>query len=190
MNLSQQNQKLLDAKKYPIKSDIMVRPSTSYFVRQNSRRHFNDYRHKTTLRPTPLKSKNEKYKQRNSTPFHNPVNTHTTNKPKDTLIPGKKTIDAFINNLIEGKEFIIQDVNKVLPTSLLLQIEFKTRYLPAINLMRFDGSSKQWPNLNQNLKHRVHNKISFSDSVRMDHLLSVLDGKAKRAVIAIWNQNV
>ena len=31
----------------------------------------------------------------------------------------------------------------------------------------------------------MHNKISFSGSVRMDHLLSVLDGKAKRAVSAI-----
>ena len=134
---------------------------------------------------TALKSKNEKYKQRNSTLFHNPVNTPTKNKPKDTLIPGKEPIDAFIDNLIEGEESIIQDVNKVLPTSLLLQREFETRDLPAINLMRFDGDSKQWPNFIQNFKHRVHNKISFSDSVRMDRLLSVLDGEAKRAVSAI-----
>ena len=42
------------------------------------------------------------------------MNTPTTNKPKDTLIPGKKSIDAFIDNLIEGEESIIQDVNKVL----------------------------------------------------------------------------
>ena len=125
---------------------------------------------------TPLKPKNEKYKQRNPTPFHNPVNTPTTNKPNDTLIPSKEPIDAFIDNLIEGEESIIQDVNKVLPTSLLLQREFETRDLPAINLMRFDGDSKQWPNFLQNFKHRVHNEISFSDSVRMDRLLSVLDG--------------
>ena len=31
-------------------------------------------------------------------------------------------------------------------------------------------------------KHCVHNKISFSDSILTDHLLSVLDGEAKRAV--------
>ena len=31
----------------------------------------------------------------------------------------------------------------------------------------------------------MHNKIRFSDSVRMDHLLSVLDGEAKRALSAI-----
>ena len=140
---------------------------------------------KTTLSSTPLKVKNEKYKQRNSTPFHNPVNICLTNKPKDTRIPGKEPIDVFINNLIEGEESTIQDVNKVLPTSLLLQREFETRDLPAINLMRFDGDSKQWPNFDQNFKHRVHNKISFSDSVRMDRLLSVLDGEAKRAVSAV-----
>ena len=71
------------------------------------------------------------------------MNTSPTNKRKGRLIPGKEPIDAFIDNLIEGEESIIQDVNKVLPTSLLLQREFQTRDLPAINLMRFDGDSKQ-----------------------------------------------
>ena len=68
---------------------------------------------------------------------------------------------------------------------MLLQRVFETTDLPAINLMRFDGDSKQWPNFLQNFKHRVHNKISFSDSVRMDCLLSVLNAEAKRAVSAI-----
>ena len=66
-----------------------------------------------------------------------------------------------------------------------MQREFETRDLPAVNLMRFDGDSKQLPNFIQNFKHRVHNKIRFSDSVRMDHLLSVLDGEAMRALSAI-----
>ena len=136
MKLSQQNQKILDAEKYPIEPDMIGRPSTSYFVSQNSKRHFNEHCHKTTLSSTPLKSKNEKYKQRNSTPFHSPVNTSPTNKPKDTLISGKEPIHAFIDNLIEGEESIIQDVNKVLPTSLLLQRDFETRVLSGINFMR------------------------------------------------------
>ena len=132
-----------------------------------------------------MKSKNEKCKQRNSTPFHNPVNTSPTSNPKDTLISGKEPIDAFIDNLIEGEESIIQDINKVLLTLLLLQREFKTRDLPAINLMYFDGDSKQWPNFIQNFQHCVHSKISFSDSFHMDRLLSVLDHMAKRAMSAI-----
>ena len=68
---------------------------------------------------------------------------------------------------------------------MLLQREIETRDLHAINLMRFDGNSKQWANFIQNFKHRVHNKIGFNNSVRMDRLLSVLDGEAKRAVSAI-----
>ena len=109
---------------------------------------------------------------------------------KDSLIPGKEPIDAFIDNLIDGDESIIPDVNKVLPTSLLLQREFETRDLPAINLMRFDGDSKQWPNFIQIFKHRVHNKISFSDSVRIYRLLSVLDGEAKRVVSAVGQDGI
>ena len=89
------------------------------------------------------------------------MNTSPTNNPKDALILGKEPIDAFIDNLIEGEECIIQDVNKVLRTSLLLQREFETRDLPAIKLMCFDGDSKQWPIFTQNFKHRVYNKISF-----------------------------
>ena len=96
---------------------------------------------------TPSKSKNEKYKQRNSTHFHNLVSTSPTDNPKDTLVFGKEPTDAFIDNLIQGEESILQDANKVLPTSLLLQREFETRDLHAVNLMRFDGDSKQWPNV-------------------------------------------
>ena len=68
---------------------------------------------------------------------------------------------------------------------MLLQREFETRDLPAINLKRFNGDSKQWPNFDQNFKHRVHNKKGFSDSVCMNRLLSELDGEAKRAVSEI-----
>ena len=123
----------------------------------------------------------KKYKQRNFAPFRNQVNTSPKKNPKDTLIYSKEPIDTFIYDVIEGEESILQDANKVLPTSFLLQREFETRDLPAINLMCFNRDSKQWPNFIQNFKHRVHNKISFSDSVCMDRLLTVLDGEAKRA---------
>ena len=88
------------------------------------------------------------------------MNTSPKSNSKDTLISCKKPNDAFIDNIIEGEESIIQDVNKVLPTSLLLQREFETRDLSAINLMRFQGDSEHWPNFIQNFKHRVHNKIT------------------------------
>ena len=94
------------------------------------------------LSSTAIKSKNEKYKQKSSTPFWNLLNTSPTNNPKDKLTSSKEPIDTFIDNLIEGEESIMQDINKVLPTSLLLQKEFETRDLPASNLMRFHGDSR------------------------------------------------
>ena len=81
------------------------------------------------------------YKHRNSTPFDNPVNTPTTNKPNDTLIPGKEPVDVFIDNLIEGKESIIQDLNKVLPISLLLQREFEKTWLLLLTAILNSGQT-------------------------------------------------
>ena len=105
MKLSQQNQKTLDAKKCLIDQAIIVRPSASYFVPQISRKHFNEHRHKTMLSSTPLKSKKKKCKQRNSTPFYNPVNVPPTNKPNDTLIRGKEPIDLLIT-LLRAKNLL------------------------------------------------------------------------------------
>ena len=170
LKLSQQNRKILDAKKCPIEPDAIVRPSTSYFVPQSPGRHFKENRHKTTLSLTPLKLENEKYKQKHSTSFHNPVNISPTNNPKNTLFPGKESIDALIDSFIEGEESIIQDVTKVLPTSLLMQREFETGHLPVVNFMRFNGDSKQCPNFIQNFKNRVYKKISF----RKDSALELL----------------
>ena len=114
------------------------------------------------------------------------------NIPKDKLISSNEP-----DNLIEGEESNIQDVNKVLPTSvllqrefeiitsLLLQSEFEIIDLPTNNLIRFDGDFKQWSNFIQNFKQLVHNKISFSKSFRIDRLLTVLDGEAKTAARAI-----
>ena len=79
---------------------------------------------------------------------------------------------------------IWESFTKVLPTSLLLQREFEARDLPAMSLMRFDGDSKRGPNYVQNFKHRVHSKIRSSNSVRIRHLISMLDSETKRAVSA------
>ena len=80
------------------------------------------------------------------------MNTSRKSNPKYALISSKEPIDAVIDNLIEGEETIVQDINKVLPKLLFLQREVELRGLHAINLMGFDGDSKQWPNFIQNLK--------------------------------------
>ena len=55
-----------------------------------------------------------------------------------------------------------------------LQQELETRQLPPIDLIQFDGNPLNWPEFIQNFKERVHLKKSFSDSMRMERLLSVI----------------
>ena len=66
-----------------------------------------------------------------------------------------------------------------------LQQELETRHLPLIDLIPFDGNPLNWPEFIQNFKERVHLKKSFSDSMRMERLLSVLKGEAKNSIISI-----
>ena len=54
-----------------------------------------------------------------------------------------------------------------------------------MELFRFDGNPCKWPDFVQNFKNRVHDKRSFTDDIRMERLLSVLDGEAKQTVISI-----
>ena len=64
-------------------------------------------------------------------------------------------------------------------------MESESKNLPPIELTRFDGDHCKWPDLTQNFKNRVHEKQSFTDNIRMETLISVLDGDAKCAVAAV-----
>ena len=52
-------------------------------------------------------------------------------------------------------------------------------------MQRFNGSSERWPEFIENFKKRVHEKTTFDDNTRMERLLSVLEGDAKKAVQSI-----
>ena len=54
-----------------------------------------------------------------------------------------------------------------------------------MELLRFNRNPSHWPEFIQCFKERVRMKKTFSDSLRMERLLSVLDGDAKRVVSAI-----
>ena len=43
----------------------------------------------------------------------------------------------------------------------------------------------KWPEFTDNFKACVYNKATFRDSVRMERLVSVLDGDAKKAICSI-----
>ena len=72
----------------------------------------------------------------------------------------------------------------------LLQWEFETRNLPAIELVRLDNNPCKGPDFIQNFKSCVHDKRSFNDSIRMERLISVLDGKAKRVVTSVGQSGI
>ena len=63
-------------------------------------------------------------------------------------------------------------------------MELESKTLLPIELTRFDGDHWKWPDFIQNFENRVHEKQSFTDDIRMERLISVLDGDAKRAVAA------
>ena len=66
-----------------------------------------------------------------------------------------------------------------------MKIELESKNLPPIELTRFDGDHSKWRDFIQNFKNRVRKKHSFTDDIRMERLISVLDGDAKRAVAAV-----
>ena len=72
----------------------------------------------------------------------------------------------------------------------LLQWEFKTRNLPAIELVRFNGNPCKWPDFIQNFKSRLRDKRKFNNSIQMERLTSVLDGEAKRVVTSIGQSGI
>ena len=66
-----------------------------------------------------------------------------------------------------------------------MQKDIESRSLPPIDVLRFDGEPSKWPEFIDNFKTRVHMKVTFNDSMRMERLHSVLDGDAKKAVSSI-----
>ena len=71
-----------------------------------------------------------------------------------------------------------------------LQQELETRHLPPIDLIPFDGNPLKWPEFIQSFKERVCLKKCFSDSMRMDRLLSALKGEAKNSIISIGTKGL
>ena len=106
--------------------------------------------------------------------FDSSVSTHPNN-----------CMDDFIDRLVEGKETVLPERDPVILASMLLQLKYKSKCLPVMELFRFDGDPRKWPDFIQNFKDRVLDKRSFTDDIRMERLLSVLDGEAKQTVISI-----
>ena len=154
-----------------------LRPSTSYFISKIS----NDQVQMNNIRENTYSTPHNHYPHMK---FVRPGLPFPKNNDSSVSIHPNNCIDDFIDRLVEGKETVLPERDPVLSVSMLLQLEYESKYLPVMELFRFDGDPCKWPDFIQNFKNRVHDKRSFTDDIRI-RLLSVLDGEAKRTVISI-----
>ena len=63
--------------------------------------------------------------------------------------------------------------------------KFESRNLPPIELKRFDGNLKVWPEFIENFYSRVYRMTSFDNNLKMNRLLILLDKEAKRSLKSI-----
>ena len=99
-------------------------------------------------------------------------------------------MDSFIDELVEFEETVNSKGNDFLSAQQVLQRQFDSRNLPPIELKRFDGNPELWPEFIENFYSRVHRMASFDNNLKMDRLLSVLDGDAKRSIQSIGSSRI
>ena len=114
----------------------------------------------------------------------------TKNDPNNKKQISKITADSFIDEFVELGQTVISKGNDVLSAQQVLQREFESRNLPPIELKRFDGNPELWPEFIDNFYSRVHRMASFDNSLKMDCLLSVLEGDAKRSIQSIGSSGI
>ena len=176
-----------------------LRPSTSYLAQNDEERQTNIL---DIHQSTPHRPKDKTYRSPTPYPVHSSPPTHLntskkkiSTKPKPTSQSHQsniqtKSTDSFIDLLEEGNETAFSFNEDNLSMAQLLQWEFETRNLPAIELVRLDNNPCKCPDYIQNFKSCVHDKRSFNDSIRMERLISVLDGKAKRLVTSVGQSGI
>ena len=62
--------------------------------------------------------------------------------------------------------------------------------LSPIEQLTFDGNPSCWPEFLENFTIMVHLKTTFNDTIRMERLLSVLKGEAKRSAESIGRNGI
>ena len=169
-----------------IDNEPKVRHSSSYFVPRNIP--------KSNIDPEQhLKQSPQTLQNVRSTNSYMPRSPPTP-PPKPSILKTTKlynrntthSINSFTDTLIEGSETVINTtIDQSSSTMALLERDLESCNLPPIELQRFNGNLSHWREYIQYFKERVHMKRTFSDSLRMERLLSVLDGDAKRVVSAL-----
>ena len=99
-------------------------------------------------------------------------------------------VDKFIDDLVEGVETSLKAKSASMNLQLALQREYEMRHLPAIILIRFDGTPVKWPEFIDSFHQNTHTKVTLTDNIRMVRLISLLDGDAKKAVQSIGSNGL
>ena len=156
--------------------------STHSFV-INNRPIVHSYRHQDNSHTVPQNAVTSNISS--EVPHH-----HQLDRNNDVAQPThsdqSESVDAFIDNFIDGQEtklpsYLFEKVN----LNFSLQQELESRSLPPVQLIIFNGDPTHWPEFIENFKSRVHLKPTFNDNIRMERLLSVLEGDAKKLVESI-----
>ena len=105
-----------------------------------------------------------------SSPKPNKSNIKINNFLTNTRTP----VDLFIDNFSRRERNINTPCNAFFftPQEAIKQ-ELELRNLPPDDLVRFDGNPVHWPEFIDNFYHRIHKKLSFNDSLHMDHLMKL-----------------
>ena len=133
-----------------------LRPGTSRFILKssNDQAQMNNIRENTYSTPHP---------QNADMKFVCPGTLYPKNNDSSLSIHPNNCIDDFIDRLVEGKETVLPE--RVISTSMLLQLHYELKCLPVMKLFRFDGDPVKSPDFIQNFKNRMHDKRSFTDEI-------------------------
>ena len=165
-----------------------IKPSSSHPSSVHPTKHFTERDTVIRRQLTPYKAKKAKSTSANESPERSSVSQKTQISNPNHDIP--QSIAPIIDLLVEEQETKLDIQRKEATATSLLQMQLESKNLPPIELTRFDGDHCKWPIFIQNFKNRVHEKHSFTDDIRMERLISVLDGDAKRAVAAVGHSGL
>ena len=114
----------------------------------------------------------------------NPIVTtsHTTISP----VP----FDAWIDNLVEFKETILNESPQSLSVADALYKLEASRDIPTIQLLKFNGSPLSYADFVDQFKIHIHDKSHLTDDMRMMQLKMHLTGDAECAISGLGSKGV
>ena len=111
--------------------------------------------------------------------------------PDDIETSSEIYFDIFVDRLVEGQETILEsNSNEKITVLTAVHQQLEARNLPPIELLTFDGNPGCWPEFIENFKIMIHCKSTFNNTIRLERLLDVLRGDAKRSVDSIGRNGV